>query len=638
MFLINKILIFSGLFLLFFVPITVSAQFENNIEFVIKNGNGDRIETQNITLLIFDERNELIATLNGSETLNSYLEQNHKYQIDVYMTDFLVTTEYFYFDNQSSATITVPNSHGIIFSVFYKDGKPLQNAKVTLLTNKNTKISNLVTDSEGNTLRAWISPTLRTEDSYQVLVEDGTLSYIENNISLLPGEQSRYSVTVPWPSIAESLIEIELVGNDDKKIDGKNFDFSLINKKNERKYSPSSIIKGNIFVSQIPLGDYSIIMIEKNSKTNFESESFQINGSKKISVTLPTYSISNLVYDEEIKKSGITCNCVAFRLDDIQNHWLNNVQISVMEVFRETQNPLTVGVIAKGIGEDPVIKNYIDSRLGKNPELEIANHSWDNTRYTDLTKDQQDEMLKKSQNKIKEIFSITPKVFIPPQNAYNDDTIYNLKKNGYTHYSSEFDFSTPPFPLKGQEIYHFPAGAETGHLDKELKLFIGVDSNTTFQDIKGSIASYGFAVVTMHPQEFSIIQNGIYTNEINPEQINQLKQLIENIRSEGLRVVPLGKINLGPIIDKDDLPGWLKTTAHWWGKGQISDQEFIDGIHFLIKSDIITVSESENSYPEGDIPPWIRSNARWWANNQISNEEFVRGIQFLVDSNIIHLT
>ena len=614
------------------------SQLDNNIEFLIKNSNGDRIETQNIKLLIFDEKNNLVATVNGSEKLSANLEKNHKYQIDVYMTDFLVNTEYFYFNNQSNTIVTVPNSHGIMFSVHFKDGKPLENAKLTLLTNKNATISRLITDNEGKTLRAWVSPTLRSEDFYNVVVEDGTLSYDEKNISLIPGEQSQYSINVPWPSIAESLIEIELLDSSNKKIDAKNFEISIIDKKEGKNYSPSSIIKGNIFISQIPLGDYSIKLNEKISSVNFESKSFQINGSKKISVTFPNYSISHLVYEEQIQKSGITCNCVAFRLDDVQNHWLNNVQIAVMEVFRETQNPLTIGIIAKGIGEDPTIINYIYSRLGKNPELELANHSWDNTPYTNLSQTEQDEMLGKSQNKIKETFSITPKVFIPPQNAYNKDTIYVLKKNGYTHFSSEFDFSTPPFPLKGQELYHFPAGAETGHLDKDIKLFKGVDSNQSFKDIEKSITNYGYAVVTMHPQEFSIIKNDVYTNEVNREQIKQLKLLIENIRSEGLRIVPIGKINLGPTVVKNELPEWLKSTSYWWGKGQISDREFIDGIHFLIKNNIITVSESENSYPEGDIPPWIRNNARWWANNQISNEEFVRGIQFLVDSNIIHLT
>ena len=29
-----------------------------------------------------------------------------------------------------------------------------------------------------------------------------------------------------------------------------------------------------------------------------------------------------------------TCNCVAFRLDDVQDYWLNDVQIDIMKKFQ----------------------------------------------------------------------------------------------------------------------------------------------------------------------------------------------------------------------------------------------------------------------------------------------------------------
>ena len=633
-----KIFLFCFIvFLLSIIPIHSMAEMEENVEFLIKNTNGDRIETQNIKLKIFDENNNQVKILLGSQSLTASLPKNHKFQIDVYMTDYLVSSDYFYFDKSSLVNITVPNSHGVVFSVSYSDGKPMDDVEVGLYTNKGTKISSSITDLEGKTVRMWIPPTINSADYYKATVSKGNLAYSVDKISFIPGGQSQFSIETPWPSLIESLIEIELLDKTQNKIDEKNFSFVLMDETSKVTYSPSSIIKGNFLISKIPIGKYSILMSDKNSNQTYESDFFVINENKKLSTTFPNYTrVGSVVYDD-IQKLGLTCNCVAFRLDDVQHNWLNNVQIAVMDVFRETQNPLTIGVIAKGIDNDEKILSYIDSRLNAKPELEIANHSYDHISFSGFSFEEQNQMLKKSEDKIKEVFSTSPKVFIPPENAYDENTLNVLKLNKYSHFSSELGFSIPPFPLKGEKLYHFPGGAETGHLNKQLKLFEGLSSQDTMKEIKSSLSKYGFAVVVMHPQEFSVVKNGAYTNEVNSKQIEELKKLLSSIRADGLKVVTLGNINLGPPVDKEDIPIWLKSTAKWWGKNQISDREFVDGLQYLIQNNIITVAESKSSFNQEEIPTWVRNNARWWANDQISNEEFVRGIQFMIDSNIIHL-
>jgi len=143
------------------IPINAMGQENENVEFLIKNTNGDRIENQNIKLKIFNENNDEMGILSGSQHFVISLPKNHMYQIDVYMTDFLVSTDYFYFDKSSPATLTVPNSHGVVFEVAYDDGKPFNNAEVILSTNKDTEISKTTTDLEGKTLRMWIPPTIK---------------------------------------------------------------------------------------------------------------------------------------------------------------------------------------------------------------------------------------------------------------------------------------------------------------------------------------------------------------------------------------------------------------------------------------------------------------------------------------------
>ena len=85
------------------------------------------------------------------------------------------------------------------------------------------------------------------------------------------------------------------------------------------------------------------------------------------------------------------------------------------------------------------------------------------------------------------------------------------------------------------------------------------------------------------------------------------------------------------------VPEWIKNNAEWWSRGQISDNEFISGIEYMIQKEIITIpnlSASEESSTQ-DVPDWVRNNASWWALDQISEDEFVNGIKYLIEKGII---
>ena len=52
---------------------------------------------------------------------------------------------------------------------------------------------------------------------------------------------------------------------------------------------------------------------------------------------------------------------IAFRMDDLQDYWLNSVQSDVVAVFQRKQFPLTLGIIGHYIGTDPFLVNYLQS-------------------------------------------------------------------------------------------------------------------------------------------------------------------------------------------------------------------------------------------------------------------------------------
>ncbi|MCH8085321.1 MAG: peptidase [Thaumarchaeota archaeon] len=96
--------------------------------------------------------------------------------------------------------------------------------------------------------------------------------------------------------------------------------------------------------------------------------------------------------------------------------------------------------------------------------------------------------------------------------------------------------------------------------------------------------------------------------------------------------------NLGTLsfsVISEIIPDWIKNNARSWSSSSISDNEFIDGIEYLIEKEIISVTPSERSTFEKEIPDWIKNNAKWWADDLISDKDFVESIQYLVKKGII---
>ena len=104
----------------------------------------------------------------------------------------------------------------------------------------------------------------------------------------------------------------------------------------------------------------------------------------------------------------------------------------------------------------------------------------------------------------------------------------------------------------------------------------------------------------------------------------------------------VGVLTIPESSAQDAIPSWIKNNAGWWADNKIDDFTFAQGIGFLIKNKIIeihdlsTTSDGEIAI-ENDIviPSWIKNNAGWWADDNISDSDFLQGIKFLVETNII---
>ncbi|MEX0862979.1 polysaccharide deacetylase family protein, partial [Nitrosopumilus sp.] len=285
------------------------------------------------------------------------------------------------------------------------------------------------------------------------------------------------------------------------------------------------------------------------------------------------------------EKTIDTCKCVSFRLDGVQDYWLNEVQMEIMNTFIENRKPLTVGIIADAFGEDQKITNFMKENIVKNGKyLEVATKGIGLTPYSNYNKSEQNENLKNSIEFIKTTLNVTPHIFLPPNNVINSDTMMILKENGITHLSSSLiNEYAPPFELKGKEIYRFPQITSTGKFNTVENIYEGRSTQQIVDEAVQGVNNYGFAVISIQPQEFSTIVNSTYTNSPNQKQIENLVTIISILEGKGFKIVPIGKIDSNIIVL---VPEWIKSNAGWWADGSIDDKTFVQGIEYLVKNGI----------------------------------------------------
>jgi len=93
------------------------------------------------------------------------------------------------------------------------------------------------------------------------------------------------------------------------------------------------------------------------------------------------------------------------------------------------------------------------------------------------------------------------------------------------------------------------------------------------------------------------------------------------------------------------IPGWVKNVAEWWASGDISENEFLTGIEYLINNNIILLHnipcnekiESQTTSSAEMVPDWIKNNASWWSDNLIDDIDFINGLQYLIKHKIIKI-
>jgi len=139
---------------------------------------------------------------------------------------------------------------------------------------------------------------------------------------------------------------------------------------------------------------------------------------------------------------------------------------------------------------------------------------------------------------------------------------------------------------------------------------------------------YGNTAEKQYLDMIQIVESGpIQQSEIISETESEITSQIETEVQQEL-VAP----------NKPQIPIWVKNNANWWSENQIDDSNFVAGIDYLITQKIVIIPESETSSGAEltkDIPGWVKANAGWWGQGLITDDDFVQGMQWLISNGMM---
>ena len=235
-----------------------------------------------------------------------------------------------------------------------------------------------------------------------------------------------------------------------------------------------------------------------------------------------------------------SCNCVVFRINNIQDYWTREAQIPLMDYFIDRGLNVTLGLELNYLGNDSNVVNKVSEGYGAGL-FELAIHDRARMDYSRLSEDEQRISLQRANAKMQNMFGNKSNVFIPPLNNFNNDTLGVLSQLGITilssQVSSEVDFNggksifiaknvtnveAPPTassvsnssPSSGltlystsdldedtsSRVYHLPTTSEFERYGNDT--WIKVPVNKILEETSQSIEDYGYGVIHFTQQTF----------------------------------------------------------------------------------------------------------------------------------------
>ncbi|MCI4432136.1 MAG: hypothetical protein JHC41_00810, partial [Nitrosopumilus sp.] len=245
------------------------AESEGSIQVNVYYSNGDRAASFGNVLKIYQEGNEIpfkIIEPNSFPVIIDSLPLDHKYKIDVYRYDMYAASSYVNLKEiLNKLEIQIPLNTGILFNVFYKDGKtPVHNATISLKSHSGKEWAKSNTDDNGNSIRLWVQPIIKDGDYYTASFSIGkNFTYVyPSELIPSPGSQTNIKIITPWLPVVEQLITISVYKSTNQKVQFSDGDF-LVEAYDEsgKKVAQSNVTShGQAYFSKVKSGNYRLVV------------------------------------------------------------------------------------------------------------------------------------------------------------------------------------------------------------------------------------------------------------------------------------------------------------------------------------------------------------------------------------------
>jgi len=622
--------------LLFLIPLSSFADGSGSIAVTLTYTNGDTADYWPVSFKIYQDSSQTpykeIESITGNPFNIVSLPIGHQYKIVTYANSMYSSVTYVDLQQpHQDVTIKLPIPGGMRINAFYNDGlTPIANATVYVRDGQLNKTwGHGPTNADGNSLRFWIEPTTSPGDHYIVDIQVGDhLVYSTSPVYLRPGISQEVKVTTNWPPIVNSLVTVTVFNSQSHAVvpsDGK-FLVSLFDSTGNKVSDSPVTPRGDAYFSNLKIGDYTFRVTRTTDNSEWATANITEDGTitaikiqqnqKTLPVTssvLPTTPAVPPTNNQVPPKLIPNCNCVAFRLDNVQDYWLDDVQIKMIDSFDSKDAGITVGIIGKAFGNDTKLVNYLKSKTGNR---DIAIGGWSFEDYTTLTKDQQLVLLQQSKTEISNMLGVTPTVFIPPYGKTNNDTLYAASSNNIKIISGT------PLVISSdlsENISSYPANIFSGVLAQNTNQ--SMLDEKIMSSIKDTMHASGYAIVTLNFQYYAQDNGTVKTNVPDMQKIQDLQSLIDTIRSNGYHITTIS-----------ELPNSFKPQVQWvtsvdqWSQDKISN---VDLLKSMVQQGTIQNTDATT------IPSWVKHNAKLHVTGQISDDEFLNAIQYLVNIHAI---
>jgi len=404
-------IIFSAT-LLFYLP--AHAETYGSIAINITYSNGDRADYSPISIKIYQDNKQSpfqeIESITGNPFNIISLPLGHQYKIDLYSNGMYASSNYVDLEQtQQNVNVNIPLPGGMRVNVLYNDGvTSINNVFVDVKSPDNKIWASGFTDIKGQTLRFWLAPTTVQTVGYTVDVKIGQhLLYSHNPVFLLPGISQEIEIVTPWTPLINSLISVKVYDSQSKLVTPSNGTFvvDLLDDQGNKMMESPVNNRGEADFYNLKVGDYEFRTTNLKDNSIWSDSKVTIDGTQlnfitKENQTQISKPVTPTLQPQTSQIPQISgCNCVAFRLDNVQDYWLDNVQIGVMDTFKQKNASLTLGIIAKVFGNDSKLVNNIKNNIS-NQSNDIGINGWSFEDFTLSNETQQESLLGQSKNKL----------------------------------------------------------------------------------------------------------------------------------------------------------------------------------------------------------------------------------------------